>query len=973
METGGNTTLSGGDVVSTASGNIASLSLVNGLVGVEVLENPMLTATSDGTTESISANDYRIAVTIAGQRTELSAGMSVPINLDVGVLSVNLTLSVGQLDDTSSGATGSGSMSFLNLTGSINGPLGGNLASVDLGLLPLSATATAPEGGVECGALDAPVITSPANGDTTSETPTITGTGTPGTTVTVSESGTEIGTASVGEDGTWSLTPATPLSPGEHTITATQNTDTGASPPSEPVTFTVQDTQPPEPPSIDTPDSGAITGGTPTISGTGEVGATVTVSEGGAEIGTAVVDGDGNWSLTPSTPLTEGPHTITATQTDAGNNTSQPSDPVSFTVDTTAPDPPEITSPENGSVTTDDTPQITGTGEIGATVDVTIDGQNVGQATVDEQGVWTLDLTAPLADGAHSVEATQTDWAGRTSQPATSDFVVDTTADAPVIDTPENGSVTNNNQPEITGTGEPGATVTVWEDGTAIGTATVDGNGAWRPTPDSPLGDGQHTITATQEDGQGNMSPESNSVIFTVDTMVEPPTIATPDADSLINDRTPEISGTGEPGATVQVSVDGQVIGEVVVGDDDTWSITPTEPLGEGEHLIEAVQTDAADNTSGPAESTVTVTSPTPAAPEITGPQEGSTVDRGTPTITGTGTPGNQVEAFVDGESVGTTTVGENGTWMLESSRSLSEGQHTVTARQQDSEGRVSPESEPVGFTVDTQAEVAAPEITSPESGSSTSDNTPTIEGTGTPGAEVTVYVDGEQVGTAQVGDDGRWSFTPDAPLDDGSHTITATQTVGGDTSPVSDGVVITVDTSPPSPPVVTDPEDGGEVDDRAPTAGGTGEPGATVEVVVDGESVGTATVGQDGSWALDLPRLGCGRHTMSVTQTTGAGLTSEPTELSFAVVCAGGGGDGGGDDGTGGGDGSGGGSGDGGGQHLITAPPAGQPHHQDTFAGGGKDLAQTGTPLALLAWLGLLAVASGSYLVWCGRGRGWE
>src|SRR5690606_16398138 len=95
VETSGNTTLSGGNVVSTSSGNVASLSLINGLVDVEVLENPTITATSDGATGSVSANDYAIAVTIAGQRTELRAGMSLPINLNLGVLSVNLTLSVG--------------------------------------------------------------------------------------------------------------------------------------------------------------------------------------------------------------------------------------------------------------------------------------------------------------------------------------------------------------------------------------------------------------------------------------------------------------------------------------------------------------------------------------------------------------------------------------------------------------------------------------------------------------------------------------------------------------------------------------------------------------------------------------------------------------------------------------------------------------------------------------------------------------
>ena len=108
METTGRTNLQNGSVVSTSSGNIASLSLINDLVQVEILTNPVLTATSDGTTGTVSANPYSIAVTIAGQRTVLQAGGSVPINLDVWVLSTNLTLSVGQVQDTSAGATAQG-------------------------------------------------------------------------------------------------------------------------------------------------------------------------------------------------------------------------------------------------------------------------------------------------------------------------------------------------------------------------------------------------------------------------------------------------------------------------------------------------------------------------------------------------------------------------------------------------------------------------------------------------------------------------------------------------------------------------------------------------------------------------------------------------------------------------------------------------------------------------------------------------
>lgn len=742
--------------------------------------------------------------------------MSLPINLNVGVLSVNLTLGVGQLDDITQGATGSRSMSFLELSGNINGPLGARLASLDLGLLPLSASSTAPQGGVDCGGLDPPAITAPESGAQTGETPTITGTGQPGATVTVTDGDTELGTATVGEDGNWLLTPENPLPPGEHTIEAVQS---------------------------------------------------------------------------------------------SGDEVSEPSDPVTFTVvDTQAPDPPSITGPEDGSTIGNDTP-------------------------------------------------------------------------------------------EITGTGEPGATVTVTDGDTELGTATVGEDGTWSLTPEEPLQDGEHTIVATQEDAAGNVSDPSSEVSFTVDTQApDPPTIESPADGSTIGNDTPVVEGTGEPGATVDVSVDGESVGEATVDGDGNWSLPLDEPLSDGDHVIEAVQTDPAGNSSEPAESTVTVDATPPEAPTITAPENGSTVEP-TTTITGEGEPGNEVTVSVDGEEVGTVTVGENGTWTLELDEPLAPGDHTASAVQTDDRGRDSPESNEVSFTVAADA-IAAPEITAPESGSSTQDTTPVIEGTGDPGATVDVIVDGELIGQSTVDESGNWRFEPTTPLAPGDHTITATQTVDGQTSPESDAVIVTIEPAEAAPdaPVVTNPQDGGEVDDRTPVVEGSGETGATVDVVVDGEPAGSAAVDADGSWSLDAPELACGEHTLSATQTDNAGATSDPTEVSFTVVCAGDGGPGDGGPGDGGpgdvpGGGPGGGDGSDGGQDLITAPPvpSGPPAGiGDTGPGVGQDgsgyadpgqdgagygdagygdagqdgLAQTGAPLTVVAWLGLLALVAGGALL---------
>ncbi len=123
-----------------------------------------------------------------------------------------------------------------------------NIATVDI--VPLSASAGAPAGGVQCsdgggdptpepGSLNAPDITSPAAGATvTDTTPTISGTGSPGATVTVREGGTVVCTAMVRQDGTWSCEPGTPLPAGPHTVTATQSQN-GQTSAADTTTFTV--------------------------------------------------------------------------------------------------------------------------------------------------------------------------------------------------------------------------------------------------------------------------------------------------------------------------------------------------------------------------------------------------------------------------------------------------------------------------------------------------------------------------------------------------------------------------------------------------------------------------------------------------------------------------------------------------------------------------------------------------------------
>ena len=182
----------------------------------------------------------------------------------------------------------------------------------------------------------------------------------------------------------------------------------------------------------------------------------------------------------------------------------------------------------------------------------------------------------------------------------TNSFTVDTVPPAaPVVLTPANGSVTSNKTPTYSGTAEPGSTVTVIVDGTAVGTTTADASGEWSFTPTTALADGVHTVKATAADAVGNTSADSNTNSFTVDTAPPAaPVVVAPANGSTTGNNKPPYSGTAEAGSTVTVIVDGSVVGTTTADASGAWSFTPTTALADGVHTVKATATDAVGNTS---------------------------------------------------------------------------------------------------------------------------------------------------------------------------------------------------------------------------------------------------------------------------------------------------------------------------------------------------------------------------------------
>ena len=506
---------------------------------------------------------------------------------------------------------------------------------------------------------------------------------------------------------------------------------------------------------------------------------------------TVTADGTGAWSYTPTSNLPTGANTITASSTDAAGNVGM--DSVNFTVDIGVD--VAINSPGDETSIADGTPEITGTGEPGTTVTIVIDAgtgnEQTDTVTVGADGSWTYTPATALADGEHTIDASQDGSAGTTMDSV--GFSVDTVAPLVAINDPSDASATGDATPAIEGsTNEPGATVVIVIDaGTPDerqATVTADANGNWSYAPTTPLGDGPHVVQVTVADAAGNEG--SDSVSFTVDSNLPFVVINQPTNLSATTDATPTISGRAEPGATVVITIDAGTADErtatVTADAAGNWSYTPDTALGEGKHEVVASVT-APGGGVGSDEIDFEVDTTAPAV-TVTDPVEGSSVNDSTPTISGTTEPGATVVVTI-GEATYTTTADATGNWSVDVDE-LADGSHVATVQATDRAGNVGPAVDAT-FVVDTSGPVV--EITSPAEGEEIG-AAPVIAGTSDPGAEIEIYVDGVLIGTTTADESGDWSFAvpTDAGLAAGEHVIEVVARDSGGNE-VSDSITITV------------------------------------------------------------------------------------------------------------------------------------------------------------------------------------
>ncbi len=405
----------------------------------------------------------------------------------------------------------------------------------------------------------------------------------------------------------------------------------------------------------------------PTIGGTVDVadaGATVTVLDGSTPVGTAIVQGDGNWST--SVTLNSGSNSLTAEVADAAGNSGL-SNTVTYTLNTTAPTggtPVLSAASDSGTSHTDGITDVTApsftvalgsTVVAGDTVQLLLGGSalahpvtHIISAAEVTAGSVSLTVTAGDlgADGSKQISAQFSDGFGNSSTTAALTITLDTTAPSggtPVLSAASDSGashtdgITDVTAPSFTVALGPtvaaGDTVQLLLGGSALAhpvTHTVTaadvttGSLSLTVTAGDLGADGSKSITAQFSDAAGNSSTTAADVI-TLDTAA--PVVAIGNPGGPTNQPSLALTGTiagADAGTTIAI-FDGTTQVGVATISGSSWSANVT--LSNGSNPLTAQVSDAAGNISTSAAVTYTLntTAPTGGTPVLSAASDSGT------------------------------------------------------------------------------------------------------------------------------------------------------------------------------------------------------------------------------------------------------------------------------------------------------------------------------------------------------------
>ncbi|ENU6191659.1 non-fimbrial adhesin SiiE [Salmonella enterica] len=730
-------------------------------------------------------------------------------------------------------------------------------------------------------------------------------------TIMIQWDGKVVGSANANANGEWSWTPPSVLAPGSYVVSIVAKDKAGneSSQVDFPVVIPVIDVTPPTIKLSEESDSGALgdfttNNKTPTLIGSTLPNTIVSIYVDGVKVGEATADTAGRYTFQLS-EMKDGHYVVQVGIVNPRDNSELRSTAVDVTIDTEVAELVwNISGMHEGGYINTVTPEIGGTSEPNSKITIFVNGVEKAIAYTTGAGHWGVVLPALGNDGNYELTFKVEDVAGNIREFGPQNVILDTVISPLTVvlrEADDSGKVgdwiTNKSHVTIDGTAEAGSTLTIRNpQGVVIATLVVGNDGRWSTELD--LREGSNAFVVVSEDKAGNS--QQKEILIEHDTQIEISDISlSRDTNSgdkydlITNNKSPVLVAMTDPGATVQVYINGVLQGTVEASSSGNISYTMPANSADGEYQVQFVATDTAGNRVESAITTVTIDSQI-AVFDIDEDSLPALSNNRALSVSGVGEAGSQVSIFVDGKLVNVVMVEADGTWrapiLLQD-----DGTFNIHFSITDVAGNTEVSKD---YSVDVDSSTDFPTLNLEDASNSgslddliTNHNKPVLVGTAEAGATIHIYVDEKIVANVLVLEDGTWSYQFDNALKDGEYSIRVVAEDPAGNTAESPRLLVTIDTSTfiDNPAMVAGSDNGIFSNDSItsqtrPTFSIFGEMNQSVQIFIDGVLVDTITVTDRNQVYRPESPLGDGSHSIYYVITDKAGNTATSKTLNFTI-----------------------------------------------------------------------------------------
>ncbi|EJX3962974.1 non-fimbrial adhesin SiiE [Salmonella enterica] len=730
-------------------------------------------------------------------------------------------------------------------------------------------------------------------------------------TIMIQWDGKVVGSANANANGEWSWTPPSVLAPGSYVVSIVAKDKAGneSSQVDFPVVIPVIDVTPPTIKLSEESDSGALgdfttNNKTPTLIGNTLPNAIVSIYVDGVKVGEATADTAGRYTFQLS-EMKDGHYVVQVGIVNPRDNSELRSTAVDVTIDTEVAELVwNISGMHEGGYINTVTPEIGGTSEPNSKITIFVNGVEKAIAYTTGAGHWGVVLPALGNDGNYELTFKVEDVAGNIREFGPQSVILDTVISPLTVvlrEADDSGKVgdwiTNKSHVTIDGTAEAGSTLTIRNpQGVVIATLVVGNDGRWSAELD--LREGSNAFVVVSEDKAGNS--QQKEILIEHDTQIEISDISlSRDTNSgdkydlITNNKSPVLVAMTDPGATVQVYINGVLQGTVEASSSGNISYTMPANSADGEYQVQFVATDTAGNRVESAITTVTIDSQI-AVFDIDEDSLPALSNNRALSVSGVGEAGSQVSIFVDGKLVNVVMVEADGTWrapiLLQD-----DGKFNIHFSITDVAGNTEVSKD---YSVDVDSSTDFPTLNLEDASNSgslddliTSHNKPVLVGTAEAGATIHIYVDEKIVANVLVLEDGTWSYQFDNALKDGEYSIRVVAEDPAGNTAESPRLLVTIDTSTfiDNPAMMAGSDNGIFSNDSVtsqtrPAFSIFGEMNQSVQIFIDGVLVDTITVTDRNQVYRPESPLGDGSHSIYYVITDKAGNTATSKTLNFTI-----------------------------------------------------------------------------------------